>query len=209
MERLWLSRLRLNARHQDAAGALRDAHALHALTIRCLPSGVRRAEANLLHHIDLRTGVLFVQSAVRPQWPETAAFEAQTKEITAFVASLGRGVALRFTVRAAPVRRQSARLRDGTAMAEPGEHALRTDAERIAWIERHFGAALLLFAPPCISVEPDRVGFRRGRRFGHRPVVFDGVVEVGDADALRALMVKGVGRARSYGNGLLMLRRFR
>jgi CRISPR system Cascade subunit CasE len=207
IERIWLSRLQLHARHEDAAGALRDAHALHALTIRCLPSGIRRADANLLHHVDLRTGVLFVQSSIRPCWPESAAFEAQTKEITAFVTGLDRGDVLRFSLRAVPVRRQSARLRDGRRMRAPGEHALRTDAERIAWIEQHFGAVLLLTSPPCVSIEPDRIGVRQGRRFGHRPVVFGGVAEVVDGDALRALVVRGVGRARSYGNGILMLRR--
>lgn len=206
IERLWLSRLQLRARHEDAAGALRDAQAMHALTIRCLPAGVRRTDANLLHHVDLRTGVLFVQSAIRPRWPESAAFEAQTKEITAFVAGLAPGDLLRFNLRAVPVRRQSARLRDGRPMKAPGEHALRTDAERIAWIEQRFGAALLLAAPPCVSLEPDRIGVRQGRRFGHRPVVFGGVAQVADGDALRALVVRGVGRARSYGNGLLMLR---
>lgn len=207
IERIWLSRLQLHARHADAAGALRDAQALHALTIRCLPSGIRRTDANLLHHVDLRTGVLFVQSSIRPCWPASAAFEAQTKEITAFVTGLDRGDVLRFSLRAVPVRRQSARLRDGTRMKAPGEHALRTDGERIAWIEQRFGAGLQLTSPPCVSLEPDRIGVRQGRRFGHRPVVFGGVAEVVDGDALRALVVRGVGRARSYGNGMLMLRR--
>lgn len=207
IERIWLSRLQLHARHEDAAGALRDAQALHALTIRCLPPGLRRTDANLLHHVDLRTGVLFVQSAVRPRWPESAAFEAQTKEITEFVTGLAQGDMVRFSLRAVPVRRQSARLRDGRPMKAPGEHALRTDAERIAWIGQRFGGALVLTAPPCVSIEPDRVGIRQGRRFGHRPVVFGGVAQVVDGNALRALVVRGVGRARSYGNGLLMLRR--
>ncbi len=168
---------------------------------------MRRVEANLLHHVNLRTGVLIVQSSVQPRWPETAAFDARVKEITAFVAGLAPGDTLRFTVRAVPMRRCSASLRDGTAMKAPGEHALRTDAERIAWIERRFGAALVLTAPPCVSLEPDRVGFRQGSRFGHRPTAFGGVAEVVDADALRELIVKGVGRAKSYGNGLLMLGR--
>jgi hypothetical protein len=92
-------------------------------------------------------------------------------------------------------------------MNAPGEHAVRTDAERIAWVEQRFGAALLLAAPPCVSLEPDRIGIRQGRRFGHRPVVFGGVAEVVDESALRSLVVRGVGRARSYGNGLLMVRR--
>jgi CRISPR system Cascade subunit CasE len=90
-------------------------------------------------------------------------------------------------------------------MRTPGEHALRTDAERIAWLERRFGAAAVLAAPPCVSVEPDRVGYRDGTRFGHRPTVFDGVIEVVDADALRASVVGGIGRAKSYGNGMLIL----
>jgi CRISPR system Cascade subunit CasE len=205
IERLWLSRLVLNARHKDAAKALQDAHSLHALTMRCLPPDTRRAEANLLHRVDLRTGVLVVQSCIRPQWPSTTAFHAQTKEITAFVTTLAQGDKLRFSVRTVPIRRQSAKLRDGTAMRAPGEHAVRTDADRIAWLERRVGAAVIFAAPPCVSVEPDRIGYREGQRFGHRPIVFDGIVEVIDADALRALMIKGVGRARSYGNGLLML----
>jgi CRISPR system Cascade subunit CasE len=204
---LWLSRLRLNARHSDAAGALRDAQALHALTMRCLPPDLGRAEANLLHHADLAGGVVIVQSTVRPQWPQTEAFRAQAKEITGFVAGLDRGDRLRFTVRAVPMRRQSARLRDGTAMKEPGEHALRTDPERIDWLEQRLGTAVSLLGPPSISVEPDRFGYRKGSRFGHRPALFAGILEVCDTDALRDLVTRGVGRAKSYGNGLLILGR--
>lgn len=205
IQRLWLSRLLLNARHEDAARALRDAQCLHALTTRCLPAQMRRTQADLLHHVDLATGVLIVQSTVRPQWPRTAAFQAETKEITAFVASLEQGGKYQFAVRTVPIRRRSPRLRDGTEIPLPGEHALRTDAERIAWLERRIGGAAILAAPPCVSAEPARIGYRDGNRFGHRPIVFGGIIEVVDADALRESVVRGIGRAKSYGNGLLML----
>lgn len=207
IQRLWLSRVLLNARHQDAARALQDAQSLHALTIRCLPPDSSRSQADLLHRVDLATGLLIVQSSIRPQWPETTAFHAQTKEITAFVAEFVQGDKLRFTVRAVPMRRQSTQLRDGTAMNAPGEHSLRTGPERIAWLEQRIGAAAILAVPPCATREPDRVGYRQGDRFAHRPIHFDGIVEVIDAHALRALVVKGIGRAKSYGNGLLILGR--
>jgi len=206
-ERLWLSRLKLNARHRDAAGALRDAQSLHALTMRCLPSGVTRAQASLLHHANLRSGTLLVQSAVEPQWPTTPAFRAQTKEITPFIESVVDGERLRFTLRAVPMRRQSATLSNGRLMKEPGEHALRTDPERIAWLERLIQPTARLVYRPMISVEAERVGHRNGRRFAHRPVLFDGVLQVEDAQTLHTLVAKGVGRAKSYGNGLLMLAR--
>jgi CRISPR system Cascade subunit CasE len=205
--RLWLSRLALDPRHQDAAAALRDAQAMHALTMRCLPLGATRSESNLLHYADLSTGVVIVQTTVPPQWPDTPAFQAHAKEITGFVATLDRGSALRFTVRAVPMRRQSARLRNGRAMDAPGEHTLRTDAERLRWLELRLGPAVRLIGAPVVSVEPDRVGHRRGSRFGHRPALFGGRMEVLDAEALRHLVVRGVGRAKSYGNGLLILAR--
>jgi len=204
---LWLSRLRLNPRHADSARALRDAQALHALTMRCLPPDMGRAEANLLHHADLAAGMLMVQSTIRPQWPETPAFEAQAKEITAFMGSLGRGDTLRFAVRAVPMRRQSASLRDGTPMKEPGEHALRTDDERIFWLGDRLGAAGRLTGFPLISAEPDRVGYRKGDRFLHRPTLFEGAIEVLDEEALWGLATRGIGRAKAYGNGLLILAR--
>jgi CRISPR system Cascade subunit CasE len=155
--------------------------------------------------VDLATGVLIVQSSIRPQWPDTAAFRAQTKEITEFVAGIVHGDKLRFAVRTVPIRRQSARLRDGTAMNAPGERSLRTDEERIGWLEQRIRGAAVLPAAPCVSREPDRIGRRQGDRFAHRPIHFDGIVEVVDAEALRVLVVKGIGRAKSYGNGLLML----
>jgi CRISPR system Cascade subunit CasE len=204
---LWLSRLRLNPRHADAAKALRDAQALHALTMRCLPPDMGRAEANLLHHADLAAGVLMVQSTVRPQWPQTPAFEAQAKEITAFLRNLDGGDTLRFTVRTVPMRRQSANLRDGTPMKEPGEHALRTDDERVIWLADRLGAAARLTAFPLISAEPDRIGYRKGDRFLHRPTLFEGAIEVLDAEALWSLVTRGIGRAKAYGNGMLMLAR--
>jgi CRISPR system Cascade subunit CasE len=204
---LWLSRLRLDARHPEVSKAICDAQALHALTMRCLPPGVGRAEAGLLHHADLASGMLLVQSAVRPQWPTTGAFHAQAKEITPFVQRLGRGDVLRFTVRAVPMRRRSPTLRDGSSTESPGEHALRTDAERVAWLEQRLETAARLHGPAHINAEPARSGYRRGNRFVHRPVLFAGVIEVCDAGALRELIATGVGRVKSYGNGLLMLGR--
>lgn len=208
-ERVWLSRLRLNPRHADSAGAMRDAQALHALTMRCLAPGVARAHANLLHHADLGAAVLFVQTTVEPQWPETAAFQAHTKEVTGFVDSIGTGERLRFALRAVPMKRRSAQLRDGTAIRAPGEHPLRADCERVAWLERHLAAAARLAEPPFVTGEPDRVGTRRGRKFTLRPVLFDGLLDVVDAEELRALVKRGVGRAKSYGNGMLILARTR
>lgn len=204
---LWLSRLRLNARHPDASRALRDAQALHALTMRCLPPDVGRAEANLLHYAHLASGTLLVQTAVPPRWPETEAFRAQAKEITAFMEQLCDGDVLRFAVRAVPMRRCSTTLRDGSATKKPGEHPLRTDEERIAWLEQRLGTAARIRGIPTISVEPERVGYRNGERFVHRPAFFAGVIEVRDAAAVRDLVATGIGRVKSYGNGLLMLRR--
>jgi len=204
---LWLSRLRLNARHPEVSKALRDAQALHALTMRCLPPDVGRAEADLLHHADLASATLLVQSTVRPQWPATGAFDAQAKEITPFVQRLGPGDVLRFAVRAVPMRRRSPTLRDGSATQSPGEHALRTDVERLAWLEQRLGTAAMLHGPTHINAEPARFGYRRGNRFVHRPIFFAGIIEVSDAEALRELIVTGIGRVKSYGNGILMLSR--
>lgn len=204
---LWLSRLKLNTRHPDASRALRDAQALHALTMRCLPPDVGRAEANLLHYADLASGMLLVQAAVPPRWPETEAFRAQAKEITAFMEQLADGDLLRFAVRAVPMRRCSATLRDGSATNKPGEHALRTDADRTAWLEQRLGTAARIRGVPTISVEPERVGYRNGARFVHRPTFFSGIIEVCDAAAVRDLAAAGIGRVKSYGNGLLILRR--
>ncbi len=206
-DRVWLSRLNLNARYADAAGAMRDAQALHALTMRCLPPGVGRADANLLHHADLAAAVLFVQTTIEPTWPLTRAFQAETKEVTDFLDNLTSGERLRFTVRAVPMRRCSARLRDGTAMKTPGEHPLRADCERIAWFERQLGAAGRLVGAPFVTEEPRRIGTRRGKRFILRPVRFDGLLDVDDAKELRELVARGIGRAKSYGNGILLLAR--
>ena len=207
--RVWLSRLRLNPRHADSAGAMRDAQALHALTMRCLAPGVARAHANLLHHADLGSAMLFVQTTVEPTWPETAAFQAHTKEVTGFVDSIKTGERLRFALRAVPMKRRSAQLRDGTAIRAPGEHPLRADCDRVAWLERHLAGAARLVEPPFITGEPDRIGTRRGCKFTLRPVRFDGYLDVVDADELRLLVKRGVGRAKSYGNGMLMLARTR
>jgi CRISPR system Cascade subunit CasE len=208
-EQVWLSRVRLNPRHADSAGAMRDAQALHALTMRCLAPGMARAHANLLHHANLGAAVLFVQTTVEPEWPDTAAFQTHTKEVTGFVDSIVTGERLRFALRAVPMKRRSAYLRDGTAIRTPGEHPLRGERDRVAWLERHLGAAARLVDPPSVTAEPDRVGTRRGTRFTLRPVRFDGFLDVIDADELRTLVKRGVGRAKSYGNGMLILARTR
>ena len=80
--------------------------------------------------------------------------------------------------------------------------------QRQALAGRDPGAARLV-EPPFITGEPDRSGTRRGCKFTLRPVRFDGYLDVVDADELRLLVKRGVGRAKSYGNGMLMLARTR
>lgn len=74
------------------------------------------------------------------------------------------------------------------------------------WLSRKFASAAVVEAVSILAQAP--LYFRKGSRAGKVvPVTFEGVIKVEDGALLRELLLRGIGPAKAFGCGLLLVRR--
>ena len=181
-----------------------------------------------------RPPTLLVQSSQAPSWSvlEPSYFCPMTngeqnpvwKQIDDSLKAIGRGAKLTFRLRANPTKRvHAANAQLGASMA--GKRiALEGEEEQIAWLKRKATEAgfrvMAVRAQPGV---PDAQVIPDGRITGERcrpaaggaagtvdrlvfgSVLFDGHLEVFDADLFRAALSLGIGPGKAYGFGLLSI----
>src|SRR5690606_11701632 len=125
---------------------------------------------------------------------------------TALASQLATGQAVRFRLRANPTKR----LRTGTKQA--GKRVELFDLEQqMLWFARQADRAGLAPASDangweeCLRIidEPKARGTRKGATITAASVLYEGVAQVTDIDALTNAIRDGIGPAKSYGFGLL------
>jgi CRISPR system Cascade subunit CasE len=136
------------------------------------------------------------------------------------------GRKLGFSVRACPVRRVAKRGNQRQERAEVdvflakswevNDPSVKLDREGIyrEWLaeqlERGGGARLLEASLKSHQREPmhrrTQGEHRKGRRVSHPSIVFEGVLEVLDSSAMHGTIARGLGRHRSFGFGMILLR---
>jgi CRISPR system Cascade subunit CasE len=214
---LWLSRLVLNPRSQEARRDLRDCAAMHrrlcALFVPPAGTGWRavRDEFDLLHRVEApdaptdpatRSYVL-LQASKRPNWaalPAHYALEAESKSIGP--GAFATGTELRFRLRANPTHtpgrsaRQAGRRRAGIRSPEASLAWLRGQGDARGFEVR---AAVVLPEEPVRGRRPD------GAWMTFTSHLFDGRIRVTNPTKLQQAIADGVGRGLPYGFGLLSL----
>jgi CRISPR system Cascade subunit CasE len=128
------------------------------------------------------------------------------------------GMQLTFRLRANPTKRISDRTPGRENMLLGKRVALLSEDEQIAWLERKGvdGGFRLLGVRTCPEIRDvhaanqERVRGRRPSRDGAAPmllqfgaVLFDGCLEVSDADVFRMTLRNGLGSGKAFGFGLL------
>lgn len=223
MSELYLSQLRLDPRHHLVQRALADCHALHQHLMTGLPTAATdqaRAEFGVLYRIDVDRAsgmpTLLVQTAARPDWTRLGASgllrerAPEPKAIAAAYEAIAGGQRLRFRLRANPTRRVNQSRAGTDAKAGKRVEVRGEDAQR-AWFERkaeQSGFRVLdLGVRPGDALGPKQGGWRREdeerRKLTFATVLFDGILEVTDAEQFRAALRQGIGSGKAYGFGLL------
>jgi CRISPR system Cascade subunit CasE len=223
---LYLSRLTPNPRRRDVQRDLANCYAMHSRVLSGFPDAQdieqARERFGVLYRIepggpDGSGGpVVLVQSREAPDWsrlPADYLAQAVVKPISHAYDTLSAGLTLVFRLRANPTRRISDR---DTTQAERwrGKRVeLRREDEQIAWLERKgetSGFRLL-----TVQARPDVQDIRTATRpvaFGMRPVtgrmsfgnvLFDGRLQVTDAEVFRRTLTQGIGSGKAFGFGLL------
>ncbi|MCL5110891.1 MAG: type I-E CRISPR-associated protein Cas6/Cse3/CasE [Chloroflexi bacterium] len=176
---------------------------------------------------------LLVQSTTPPDFTRLAAdYLAQTSEpnptskpVADLYARLVAGQALRFRLLANPTRKIDTKSGPAGERRNGQRVPLRDDESRLAWLARkgEVGGFRLrqVMASPATNergkvpaVQSATASQLRGRHpapgggtanLTLEPVLFEGILEVTDAAALRQALAQGIGPGKAYGCGLLSL----
>ncbi|WP_371151442.1 type I-E CRISPR-associated protein Cas6/Cse3/CasE [Buchananella felis] len=222
---MYLTKLEIDPRRRLARKFLGSPQAMHAVVAKAAGDSGQDSEGRVLWRVDRLYShtSLFILS---PQAPDCSQIEqeagvagsvARTLDYRPFLDKLENGQEWSFRLTANPARAiaQGAGKRGkvtGHVTVAQQQEWLTTRAQRNGFE---------LLAVP--GVEPDSLDaaasvahrekpvFRRAREDGGRDIVtinrtvFEGALRVTDVDAFRTVLVKGLGRSKAYGCGLLTL----
>ncbi len=236
-----LSRIVLNTQHRDVQGLLADCQKLHTFVMRGFPQITTATKPRdhfdvlfrleTIAHTDQAVRLL-VQARHEPDWSWIKpAFLAPAPDargnptwrvIDAEYQQIKQGTRLFFRLRANPIKRVSTNNRDDerTIKWHTKRIELRTDQERITWLERRgeqhgFRLVYPHDTPslPDVRMVPHAAlhgwqkivvnGEQHTRNLTFGAVTFEGLLDVTDVGLFRQALVEGIGKARAYGFGLL------
>lgn len=224
---MYLSRLILNPRSRLVRRDLSDCQQMHRTIMACFaqtPARGVRAEFGVLHRVEINphTGrvIVYVQSAELPDWSRLPsgylAQAADTKPVSERYAAIANGMVLAFRLRANPTRKidtksgPDGRRRNGRRVDLRGEEA------QLGWLVRKAAAhgfrlitARTTQDLPDVRVLPQGqavgsvAGVHPAGRMTFGSVLFEGHLQVVDADRFREALAHGIGSGKAYGFGLL------
>lgn len=208
----YLSKVVLNPQRRAGRGLLGSPQAMHAAVLAAFPGRLAdRSDQRVLWRLDSTPGAvhLFVVSPEEPDfthvieqagWPTLPTWE--TRAYRPFLDTLADGQAWGFRLTANPTRSRP---------AKQGERSQRyghvTVAQQQEWLRsRTPGAGFEIPGDGVVVREREVNQFRRGNgQVTIARATFEGHLVVRDADALRRVLLQGVGPAKAYGCGLLTL----
>lgn len=222
---MYLSRIQLNPQRRDARRLLGSPQRLHAAVLASYPdppTGDQGGDARVLWRLDTEPDgrvLLYVVSPDRPDfahlaeqagWPSTE--RGTSKDYGPLLDRLANGQRWAFRLTANPTSYLAAK--DG-GRAKRVAHVSVMHQEK--WLtERAEPAGFRIATVPVGETPAPALTVTRrsvqqfDRRGSAKPVTlavaqFDGLLEIVDADALRHVLVTGIGPAKAYGCGLLTL----
>ncbi len=211
---MFMSRLALDPDRRDTQRAMTEPHLLHGAVERAF-TGARERRLWRIDRLGTEYWLLIVSydkpdlQNVQGQFGFPAAERVgESKEYQPFLDRLSTGQRWRFRLKANPVVSVSA---EG---AEPGSrgkiHAHVTQEQQKKWLlERAAAYGFLLDEDEFDVVHTDWLRFNKGGRrlVTLRAASFEGELRVLDVDRLRETLIRGLGRGKAYGLGLLTLAR--
>ncbi len=226
-QKLFLSRLFLNPHNRDVRRDLADCHNLHRTIMSAFPQAdgaAARDEFGVLFRVETgRDGkvILLVQSRLEPDWsrlPGGYLLEADgnpaCKPVLNHYTGLATGQRLLFRLLANPTKRVSTKNTEEDDRWRGKRIELRSEEDQIAWLRRRGEAAGFRLLAARVNRDvpnvqtaprPKTSGWREKSRLSFGSALFNGELEITDADRFRQALSDGVGSGKAYGFGLLSI----
>lgn len=209
-----LTLLTLNPHHKAVRADLTDAVGLHKTLMRLVPDDLGptpRAQAGLLFRLETApTPQLLIQTRHQPDptcLPRNYATH-QMRSLTPMLNALRTGLTIRYRITAAPVASLTAHATPHPTTGKiRGKPTPLTGDDAIAWWQRRANAAGLQTLTINATPTPRRFPRTNHQDPGPNAVLtqFDGFARITDPTQLTTAITTGIGRAKSYGAGLLSL----
>ncbi len=175
---------------------------------------------SLLHRVDQKGDrvVIYVQSNVQPDWTRLTpgyATRFDDKQVGHLYAAIKNGTRLHFRLTANPTKRAGRSDAGNAKFADDKKRRridIRTEEGRLKWLERKGAESgfRLCIAEHMAGIPSAETSTGPAVRFNHDKgrvtlgvAIFEGVLEVTDADAFRRALVNGIGTGKAYGFGLM------
>lgn len=206
---MYLTQLRLDARHAAARRDLANPYDMHRTLVRAFVRDEREVPPRVLWRLEGGSvwgqATVLVQSLLPGDWSFLDA-------LSGYLASgQGDGIATK-PFEPAALLKPGARLRfrlvaNPTVTRQGKRQGLVGEDAQLAWLERQ-GQRLGFQLTTALVTGSDMLrGRKAGAQVSVRRVQYDGVLEVLDADALGAALATGIGHGKAFGCGLLSLAR--
>lgn len=203
---MWLARLYISEA-EAWQRRLTDVYAWHKAVWHCFP-GREDARRDFLTRLDRGAGRfrLFLLAATEPRRPDWCA--APNWDVKPVAPSFLDHDRYRFDLVANPARKIHAFGSDGERKKNSRRVPLLAPEAQFAWLRRKGeagGFAPLDEFPVGLSPAETHIFSKNSQRGQHVGVRFQGALRVTDRQAFRQSFVQGIGSARAFGFGLLML----
>ncbi len=198
---MFLSKLELNPRCRQVQAELRDPYQMHRTISRAFGDGDEAyKDARCMFRVDAsndgRTVCALVQSKLQPDWSKRAVpsdYLVAEPRVKEFVPSVSAGQRLGFRLRANPAVK-----RDGKRIG------IYDESERLAWLARKGAISGFRVLEARVESDGKQVGkTAKGCDVVLSAAVFNGVLEVTDAEVFASALQSGIGSAKGFGFGLL------
>ncbi|MGW9499074.1 type I-E CRISPR-associated protein Cas6/Cse3/CasE [Streptomyces prasinus] len=207
-----LARIRLNPHSRAVQRDLRNATDMHRTLMRLVPDGLGgspRQAAGLLYRLDVTDtfSTLLVQATnLDPTRLPDDYGHADVKDLTPVLNALQKGLAVHYRIVVNPVKTERLPLEN---KGQRGKRIALTGPDADQWWARraHTAGLHLTTALPTLVAAVHGSGDNSTAAVQHHLVRYDGTATVTDPDALAEAVLVGIGRAKSYGAGLLSLAR--
>ena len=151
---------------------------------------------------DYRVWILSRSAPVKPAWCPDQSFA--TKVVSDAYFNHDR---YRFSLLANPTRKKKVVNTDGTSKKNGRREPIRANADLVSWLQRKADAGGFAFASDSLQILPRGNEFfsKTGARGTHSAVEFQGELAVRDRQLFRAACESGIGSAKAFGFGLLVI----
>ena len=199
---MYLIKIEMNRR--DARGLLADCQQMHRFITGFF--GTDRQSGQILYRTNLiqnRLCIYLYAQSPAEHIPDNC--EVRQRDITAWLDSMEEGQIWSFDLIAAPTKKVSC---EGKKNSQ--RRILRQPCERQEWLERKaqqngFGI-IQVQEQEQLHISGKHKSDKGGMMY-HDAYHYQGVLQIIDADAFRQALKKGIGSGKSYGFGMMMVKR--